>query len=174
LWIKTSAPENSSNTLKVGIGQINRWHLHTVEYYVALKRVCSTMGNLQGLGASDRSQMQTTLSRESILMRYKNRQWAVMGIGSVCESGSGKPVVIKPGERQLILRSALGAITSCRAPQDSLPGPAWPCLAVLGHDDIAKPLIPASDCLSRVAITVMRHCDQEQLGMERVYLAYVS
>lgn len=90
LWIKTSVPENSSNAREGGIGQINRWHLHTVEYYVALKRVCSTMGNLQGLGASDRSQMQTTLSRESILMRYKNRQWAVMGIGSVCESGSGK------------------------------------------------------------------------------------
>lgn len=58
------------------------------------------MENPQGLGTSDRNQMQTTLSEESILVRYKERQsqWAVMGIGRVCESGSGKQVTILPGE----------------------------------------------------------------------------
>lgn len=97
------------------------------------------MENPQGLGTSDRNQMQTTLSNESIVMRYKERQsqWAVMGIG-VCESGSGKQVTIQSGEGQLRLRSTLGDIVSHSAQEYSLPDPAWPCPALPGHGDTVR------------------------------------
>lgn len=100
------------------------------------------MENPQGLGTSDRNQMQTTLSNESILMRYKERQsqWAVMGIG-VCESGSGKQVTIQSGEGQLRLRSTLGDIVSHSAQEYSLPDPAWPCPALPGHGHLYSQVI---------------------------------